>query len=329
MFSTIVDVVIGLAFVFFVFSLLVSGINELVRKALNTRAKALWKSISQILDGREDDFHTTTPGVVLGSPEESVATTTATTGGPSLVQRLFDHPMIRSLDPARPKNQTRVHHIPNREFARAVIELLTPREGEGAGSPQWDRIRDEIEKLPASLQMQFELLYEEAGEDIVAFRNALENWFDTRMQAVSDWYKKRTRWALAAYGLVVAVLFNVSAITITSELYENDVVRDTVAALAEQSAAEFDAVEDCADRECVEREVGELLDTDLPIWWRECTDGGETARCGFENGGRTVASIAGFGVTAAALSMGASFWFTVLKRAAGHRREPGGGGNGA
>ncbi len=45
MFSTILDVIIGLAFVFFVFSLLVSGINELVRKVLNTRAKALWKSI--------------------------------------------------------------------------------------------------------------------------------------------------------------------------------------------------------------------------------------------------------------------------------------------
>jgi hypothetical protein len=51
--SSIIDVVIGLAFVFFVCSLAVSGINELVRKLLNTRAKVLWTSISSMLEPSE------------------------------------------------------------------------------------------------------------------------------------------------------------------------------------------------------------------------------------------------------------------------------------
>lgn len=37
--NSILDVVIGLVFVFFVFSLAVSGINKLVRKVLNTTPK--------------------------------------------------------------------------------------------------------------------------------------------------------------------------------------------------------------------------------------------------------------------------------------------------
>jgi len=37
--------------------------------------------------------------------------------------------------------------------------------------------------------------------------------------------------------------------------------------------------------------------------------------CGFEDNGRIAATIVGWFVTAAALSMGASFWFAILKRA--------------
>ena len=192
------------------------------------------------------------------------------------------------------------------------------------GTPQWDQIGDKIAELPPALRRQFELLYEEAGEDLVAFRNAIEDWFDTRMQRVSDWYKKRTRLVLAVYGLVVAGLFNVSAIGVTTELYKNDIVRHAVVQLAEQGSATIGDVESCTDRECIEDQVGALLDTDLPIWWRECTvtddDGPSSVRCGFETFGGAVASVTGWGITAAALSMGASFWFAVLKRAAGVRR---------
>ncbi|HEX9644981.1 MAG TPA: hypothetical protein VGC11_13400 [Acidimicrobiia bacterium] len=324
MFSTIIDVIVGLAFVFFIFSLLVSGINELVRKMLNTRAKALWKSIGQILDGETTAFQSTKPGVALGaaptrsSPGEAQDAT--------LAQRLFDHPIIKSLDPARPGLQSRVHHIPNREFARAVVDLLTPRDGDDVDTPRWDAIGAEIAKLPPELGRQFQLLYEEAGGDLVTFRRGIEDWFDTRMQRVSDWYTKRTRWVLAAYGALVAGAFNVSAIGVTAELYENDVVRDAVVQLADAQTVAIAGIDECADRECIEARVGEVIDTGLPIWWRGCTvtdDAGATSevRCGFESGGRVFGSIAGWAITAAALSMGASFWFAVLKRAIGLRKE--------
>jgi hypothetical protein len=139
------------------------------------------------------------------------------------------------------------------------------------------------------------------------------------MARVSDWYKKRTRKAMAAYGLLVAAFFNVSAVVVTMDLYEDEIVRDAVVTLAEAQVAE-DAPggggEPCTDRECIEANVGALLETRLPVLWRRCeaTDGG-TVWCGFESGGRWVATIVGWIVTAAALSMGASFWFALLRRA--------------
>ncbi len=59
--NSIFDVVIGLLFVFFVCSLIVSGMNEAVRKALNTRSKVLWASLQRILSEPGQDTETDAP----------------------------------------------------------------------------------------------------------------------------------------------------------------------------------------------------------------------------------------------------------------------------
>ena len=62
--------------------------------------------------------------------------------------------------------------------------------------------------------------------------------------------------------------------------------------------------------------IGALVDTRLPVLWRRCeAAGGATAWCGFESGDRWVATIVGWLATAVALSVGASFWFALLKKA--------------
>ncbi|MCP4963331.1 MAG: hypothetical protein GY925_29200, partial [Actinomycetia bacterium] len=144
----------------------------------------------------------------------------------------------------------------------------------------------------------------------------IEGWFNNSMERVSTWYKKRTRWAMLVYGLIVAIGLNVSAVNVTAELYENEIVRETVVELAEvDTITASEQVQSCTDRECVEAKIGDLVDTGLPVLWRDCDhDKGYTA-CGFEDGWAVVGTVSGWLITAAALSLGASFWFTILKRA--------------
>lgn len=321
--NSIFDVVIGLVFVFFVFSLAVSGINELVRKILNTRAKALWEAISRILN--ETDAAPQPESVTASLPEppqrtSSVATTLsadgATTTSASLATQLYDHPIIARLDPTRLNKPSRITHIPPSEFARALVDILTPHDPDG--KPRWDGISDSIADLPPQLRSQLQLLYEEAEGNVRQFREAIESWFDSSMERVTQWYKKRTRLAMVLYGLLVAVVFNVSATAVTQELYENDVVRDTVVALAASDAAAINAIGECTNRTCVEDKISAVVDTGLPVWWRECpasSDRSDGAVCGFEDTGTTLVTITGWFITAAALSIGASFWFALLKRA--------------
>ena len=326
--SALIDVVIGLIFVFFVFSLLVSGMNELARKLLNTRAKGLWASIRRMLDEGEYDYRTDWNPVIGNSPPRLSGTgiaphdTQSADGSvacASLFDQFFNHPLISRLDETPTGKNSRLSHIPPTEFARAIVDVLTPRDAQGR--PDWDNIGDELQKLPAPLRSQLEILWAEADRNVEKFRMAVETWFDSSMERVSNWYKKRTRYAMLGYGLLVAIVFNVSAVIVTVDLYENEVVRDTVIGLAEQRIAlaesgdaPVDPATGCTTRECFRDEVQAIADTNLPVFWRRCPPGGDPL-CGFENGGRIAATIVGWLVTAAALSMGAAFWFALLKRA--------------
>ena len=325
--NTILDVIIGLLFVFFVCSLAVSGVNEFVRKLLNTRAKALWTSINRMLDETErapqPDRITArlaqapSRGPTLGDGGAPTGDTNV-----SLAARLYDHPAIGRLDPTRLGAPSRITHIQPTDFARALVDILTPDDPDG--NKRWDQLRAGIRGLPAPLRSQFQLLHEESQSNVLEFRRALEGWFDNGMNRVSEWYKKRTRVAMFGYGLIVAVVFNVSAVHVAAELYENDVVRDTVVQLAAIEIAR-DGIEACADRTCVEDEVAKVVDTGLPVLWRTCADtDGADALCGFEDGRAVTGTIIGWLITAAALSVGAAFWFALLQRAFRLRSDVGG-----
>jgi len=322
--STILDVVIGLAFVFFVFSLLVSGINEGVRKILNTRSKVLWASIRRLLDETDDSARRSYDPRLPEEPRREVTSGLAPAGSAgdvgvapsnaSLFDQFYNHPLISRLDPAIEGKRSRITHIPPREFARAFVDILAPRDENGA--PIWDAIGNRVAGLPAPLRSQFEVLVQEAGDDVKALRRAFEGWFDSSMERVSDWYKKRSRKIMIVYGLIVAGAFNVSAVVITADLYEDEIVREAVVSLAENQVGTGDSTAACTDRECIEETVGSLVETRIPVLWRRCEiGGGETRLCGFESYDRWAATIVGWFVTAAALSMGASFWFTILKKA--------------
>ena len=316
--NSIFDVVIGLMFVFFVCSLAVSGINEFVRKLLNTRAKALWSSVSRMLDESEQapQSDKITPRLAAApSRGQPVLESGVPQGGgaTSLSKRLFDHPSISRLDPTRLNRPSRITHIPPTEFARALVDILTPDDPEG--NKRWDQLGNEITKLPRPLRSQFQLLYEESQGDVLQFRRAIEGWFDDGMTRVSSWYKKRTRVAMVGYGLFVAVLLNVSAVNLTAELYQNGVVRDAVVQLASTQIAQED-IERCTEPSCIEREIGGIVDTGLPVLWRSCSrDDGSSVMCGFQDGNAIAGTIIGWLVTAAALSVGAAFWFALLQRA--------------
>lgn len=158
----------------------------------------------------------------------------------------------------------------------------------------------------------------------------LSAWYDSRMDAASGWYRKRSRLVGFLLALVVVLLFNVDAVDIPRELWRNENVRTAVVAVAESSQLELTecaALEGDAATSCVQANVDKLIETGLPVGWvdPESCDGecswpfeGAWHAAGVDNGWWAgILKLLGWVLGAAALTMGASFWFDVLRRATG------------
>lgn len=106
MWSAVLEVVLGLSFLFFVLSLICSAANEAIAALLAGRANTLARGVGHLLDGEAE------------------------------ADRFYQHPLIQAL--YRPGR--RPSYIPSEKFALAVVDLYLPELLRGAG-PQFANVR--------------------------------------------------------------------------------------------------------------------------------------------------------------------------------------------
>ncbi|HXD31375.1 MAG TPA: hypothetical protein VN643_09670 [Pyrinomonadaceae bacterium] len=101
--STILDVAIGLIFIFLLLSLMASAANELIEVILKKRAKHLEAGLLELLENPE-----------------------VKKGLNGLVARLYAHPLINGLfeGPYKPGSGTLPSYIPARSFALAIMDIV-------------------------------------------------------------------------------------------------------------------------------------------------------------------------------------------------------------
>ncbi len=194
-------------------------------------------------------------------------------------------------------------------------------------------VRDVVERLVANARRSGDDAWQNLGE----FRDSMAEWYDSRMDVLSGWYRKRSRFVAFGLGLIVVVAFNVDAIGVPQELWQNENVRNLVVAVADTSTVDLNACAESADQlSCVQQTVDQLVDIGLPIGWDVGTACDGACNGLFERfsyavgtgGGGVRAGLVkalGWSLAAAALAMGASFWYDVLTRATGFKKSDKGG----
>jgi hypothetical protein len=286
-----VDLVVGMLFIFLVFSLVVSGINEGIARMLASRSRELWRSLKELLDGgagRGDQRPRTDVQVDETSP---------------LSLRLYAHPLIKQLETAVRDKHSRLSRIPPTDFARGLIDVVVPGDITSVAA-----FEHAIQKLPPGLKAPLHTVAQEVGEDVEKLRRGVGEWFDARMSTLSASYRKRTKWALFVIGLVVAAILNVDAIDAAQRLYRDEVLRTAV---AEQAVGVASECQDEQDIETCTREAVEDLDgaVRLPVGWTDRTLSDIDAL-----------QVAGWLIAGIALSQGAPFWYDLLRKATGLRK---------
>lgn len=318
--TSILEVAIGLIFVYLLMSLICSAANEIIESVLKNRATDLERGIRELFN--QD-------------------------GGGELVAKFYNHPLISGLfqgpygrikstaigfrDLMTPTNLP--SYIPARNFAYTIIDLALHPPIEGAAevarddAPQasrtpvasvtplpvsMDALRAALRRTPiGSTQVGRALraLAEQAGEDMNVLRENVETWFDGAMDRVSGTYKRRTQWIIFTLGFVLTVLLNVNTITIATRLSTDATLRSVVVAEAEGFASRPDA-----HKPDFEKNKAELQALGLPIGWPHGTNMVAPWNKNFRAWPNLLMPFLGWLLTAAAISLGAPFWFDLLNR---------------
>ena len=271
--SVVLEVAIGLIFVYLLVSLMVTSVTEILAGLLKWRAKDLWKGVRNILDS--------------GTAH-------------AWVDRLYSHPLIEGVsagkaiqgDSARPPSNG-PSYIPSRTFALSLLAIL--REPRRVLARQIDRIPDSVplpdlkarlmENLPenavrqqiealvpafpdtlstaaakeelrkiaaadlpeiiaalpdAKLRDTLLALQDDAKGDVDELKKGIEIWFNNSMDRVSGWYKRRTQLVNLGIAAVLVIFLNIDTVLLVRALSENETLRKTVVAEAEAYAETAD-----------------------------------------------------------------------------------------
>jgi hypothetical protein len=282
--SDILDVALGMVFVYLLLSLICSAVKELIEQVMKHRPKDLENSLREL----------------LADPD-----------GTGLVQKIYNHGMVFGLfrgayNPAGSKRNL-PSYIPSRNFCLALLNVIAPDSDGSITSLRQSVARIDNQKVKAALQA----MLNDAGEDVARFRSNLEGWFNSAMERASGWYKRRAQIVIFVLGFAAAILLNVNSITIAKDLWSNKAKRDVLVSAAQgylgkqpQGPGTGAATLDPG----LKNDLDELQRLGL-TFGRKPSGTGPRALLWIY-----LASIAGWLVTACAISMGAPFWFDMLNK---------------
>jgi hypothetical protein len=310
------DVVVGLAFLYFLLSIVASSVQELIASAVSWRAHNLEDAIRNL----------------LGDPRGGNGTDWARKlYGHWRIQALFKKPYADDPESAPEPPRRKPSYIPSREFALALFDTLAPAAAKRTDAPSEDLIAEAQQRVDdignERVKRQLSELLATARRDIDAGRRAAERLYNDTLERASGWYKRKAQYSVWAIGLLVAFGLNVNSFQVGSRLWKDDALRAAVVARA-QKAAEAPAAggqatkDDRGSLEEVARSVDDVQMLELPLGWAK--ENQPSSALGW------IGWFFGCLVTTAAVGLGAPFWFDVLRRVSrlrGAGRAPGPGGD--
>jgi hypothetical protein len=292
--STILDVVIGLIFVYLLLAILCTAANEWVAAITRRRGEMLRRGIRQLLENQATRDH--------GDPE-------------AFLREFYKHPLITSI--MHDKNHP--NYISPRTFTAVVTDLLTAFK---PGTVVFDDLEGGSKELPdGDVKRSILALVQRSNRDLETAQNAIEGWFNDAMDRVTGWYKRRTQLWTIAIALALTVVANADTVQISRRLWTDPVLRSAVIeeakvrsqkpppAISVEYEDDADPTEPTVIRTQGEGNVVSEQERQLLgqlLGWRGAIRN-NTWKDWSER-------LLGWLLTVLALSMGAPFWFDILNK---------------
>lgn len=304
--SQILEIAIGIIFIYLLLSLICSAVSELISRALSMRAKNLEDGIRNLLIDKE---------------------------GKEYAKKFYDHPLIKGIE----RKGKRPSYIPSRTFSLVLMDIIAPSDS-AKGSKSFEDVFRAVNDLANSkLKTVLLVLMGDTESKLKELRGNIENWFDDAMQRVSGWYKRKAHLIILLLALAVSVFFNADTFMIAKRLSHDDALRAAVVAAAEEAIKQPLPAEKegemkkqppstkreekvaqkavPADLELSLEKIKQLQQRlkqlGLPIGWSLMPGDPREIPKDFL---AWIAKILGLLFTAIAVSLGAPFWFDLLNK---------------
>jgi len=315
------DVAIGLSFVYLLFSVLCSAVQEAIAGLFKWRANMLEEAIRGLLDDQGKAGEGGAPAAVPHpKPDEEAAAGAAPalaapgartvaaandikplSGGETLSAQVLGHGLIRPLY----KENRKPSYLNPKLFALALLDIAAP----AAGKDPIEGLADQIAlaNLPGGVTDALVGIAHEVAGERDKLREGVEDWFNGTMERVSGWYKRKTQIVICVLSLIATIALNINTLAIGEVLAKDGAVRAGVVAQAEKSTLKENATPQEAAKA-----ISEVEELGVPVGWDKPK--GDPARASFSSWGGGFRTVGGWLLTFIALSLGAPFWFGLLNK---------------
>ena len=209
---------------------------------------------------------------------------------PQLVDKVWNHSLVQSLFAKTGKAPS---YIPSNTFALAVFDALVPPSGKPTAL---DDLYTAAQGLPESPARQSILsILQHADGDVDKARAGVENWFNSVMDRLTGKYKRLIQKITLFVALTATVIIGVDTLDLAQDLWHEQEVRAAFTATAQTQPAS----------------LPQLMNTigQFNLGWGKLP----------QDVGGWLQKIIGLAITTLAVSLGAPFWFDILKNLANMR----------
>lgn len=243
--SVVLDVVIGLIFIYLIYSLFISIVGEMISNWLGMRARILRQGITTMLTDHKEKSR----GIFniiehlnrwfLREPADFRF---------SKAGEFYNQPSIKYLTRSTSNSiffttKGKPSYIANTNFSSTLINMLRTH---GRGIHDWGKINFSIENNAIHLEPETHKhllqLLRDSDDNMEVFIQKLEEWYEEMMDRVNGWYKRKVQFILFWIGFILVAILNVDTFFIVNKLSKDDNARNQMVMLALQAADSSSAV---------------------------------------------------------------------------------------
>ena len=325
-FPAMLDVAIGLFFIYLTLSLLVSGIQELIATVLEWRAKQLKEAI-QILLG---DNEANDPSAIQAK---------------KIANDLWNHPLIRSLNQRKIiRGSVGPSYISSKMFAVTLLEIIqTDYDFNPSGTiddivesiKENKKLDPEIQRRIYSIALIAQRKASASEKGIKSLEKEIRIWFDQSMERASGVYNRNVKGVAFLIGLGVTLALNADTFYIVQRLNKDAAFRSSINQVASNVISNNEKqIDDCLieanklnnrrekltkQNQCFEDINTGLDQLTMPLGWSTMEQFNKQVNPRYPAEPKPwhwvlglIQLIFGWLLSAGAITMGAPFWFDLL-----------------